>query len=56
MSDIRGRGAVHFEPSPLSDLTALEPRGVGDAFVLEESFTEGFARIELDYLSEGIES
>ena len=52
----RGRGAVHFEPSPLSDLTALEPRGVGDAFVLEESFTEGFARIELDYLSEGIES
>jgi hypothetical protein len=47
----RGRGTVLFEPSPLSDVTGLVPRSLGEAFVVESSYTEGFARIELDYLA-----
>ena len=47
----RGRGTVHIEPSPLSDLTGLQPRRYREAYFLESSYTEGFARVELDYLS-----
>jgi acetoacetate decarboxylase len=47
----RGQGTVRFDASPLADLTSLAPRRMGDAFVVETSFTEGFGRIELDYLS-----
>ena len=52
-SAFRGRGTVHLEPSPLADVTSLAPRRVvGDAFVVESSYSEGFARIELDYLAD----
>jgi acetoacetate decarboxylase len=47
----RGRGSVRFDASPLADLTSLAPARIGEAFVVETSFTEGFGRIELDYLS-----
>jgi acetoacetate decarboxylase len=47
----RGRGTVHIEPSPLSDLTALAPRAYREAYYLESSYAEGFGRIELDYLA-----
>jgi acetoacetate decarboxylase len=46
----RGRGTVHLEPSPLSDLTGLAPRRYLDAWYMEASYAEGFGRIELDYL------
>lgn len=48
----RGRGTVHFEPSPLSDVTGLAPRRFGDAWFVETSYAEGFGRIDLDYLAE----
>ena len=47
----RGRGTVHFEPSPLSDVTGLAPRSYGDAWYFEASYVEGFGRIDLDYLA-----
>ena len=48
----RGRGTVHFEPSPLSDLTGLAPRRYDDAWYVESSYAEGFGRIDLDYLAD----
>ena len=48
----RGRGTVHLEPSPLSDLTALAPRAYREAYFMESSYAEGFGRIELDYLAD----
>jgi acetoacetate decarboxylase len=48
----RGRGTVHFEPSPLSDVTGLAPRALREAYFVEQSYSEGFGRIELDYLAE----
>jgi acetoacetate decarboxylase len=47
----RGRGTVHFEPSPLADLTGLRPLAYGDAFAFEASYSEGFASIAYDYLA-----
>jgi hypothetical protein len=44
-------GTVELAASPLVDLSMLAPRRVGDAFVVETSFSEGFARIDLDYLA-----
>ena len=49
----RGRGTVHFEPSPLSDVTALTPRRYREAWYVESSYAEGFGRIDLDYLADG---
>lgn len=47
----RGRGVVKLEASPLCDVTCLQPVAYGDAFYLEASYTETFARIEYDYLA-----
>ena len=49
----RGRGTVHFEPSPQGDFTALTPIEYLGAFYFEASYSEGFATIALDYLAEG---
>ncbi len=46
----RGRGTVRFEPSPLSDFTALRPRTTGAAYFSESSFREGYGRVAFDYL------
>jgi acetoacetate decarboxylase len=48
---VRGTGTVRFEAAPLLDLSSLEPLRSGEAFAVENSFLEGFARIELDYLA-----
>ena len=53
---LRGTGSVWFGTAPLLDLAPLAPisPSAGDeAFVVEDSFLEGFGRIELDYLAEG---
>lgn len=50
---LRGTGSVRFGASPLLDLSALEPIEAAEAFVVEDSFLEGFGRIELDYLRSG---
>lgn len=47
----RGRGTVHFEPSPAGDFTALAPIEYLAAFAFEASYSEGFATIVLDYLA-----
>ncbi|MBI2502463.1 MAG: acetoacetate decarboxylase family protein [Candidatus Latescibacteria bacterium] len=47
----RGRGVVKLEASPLCDVTCLQPVAFGEAFYLEASFSETFARIEHDYLA-----
>ena len=47
----RGRGTVHFEPSPLADVRGLEPIELGEAFYFEADYAEGFARIVYDYLA-----
>jgi hypothetical protein len=47
---------VSFGSAPKLDLAPLTPRptdGAGEAFVVEDSFLEGFGRIELDYLAGG---
>jgi acetoacetate decarboxylase len=51
---LRGTGSVSFGSAPKLDLAPLTPRptdGAGEAFVVEDSFLEGFGRIELDYLA-----
>jgi acetoacetate decarboxylase len=53
---LRGTGSVAFGTSPLLDLSSLAPIGphaADEAFVVEDSFLEGFGRIELDYLADG---
>lgn len=50
----KGTGTVQFQPNRLCDLTGLQPREYLDAFYMETDFTEGFARIEYDYLAEGL--
>jgi acetoacetate decarboxylase len=47
----RGRGTVHFEPSPLSDVTSLAPIRTHEAWYFENSYAEGFGRVDLDYLA-----
>jgi acetoacetate decarboxylase len=49
----RGRGTVHFEPSPFGDLTGLRPLEYGEAFYFEADYGEGFAKIAYDYLADG---
>ncbi|HVA87801.1 MAG TPA: acetoacetate decarboxylase family protein [Candidatus Saccharimonadales bacterium] len=49
----RGRGTVHFEPSPFGDLTGLRPLEYGAAYYFEASYSEGFATIVHDYLAPG---
>jgi acetoacetate decarboxylase len=50
-SVFRGRGTVHFEPSPFGDLTGLAPRSYGDAYYYEADYSEGYAAIAYDYLA-----
>jgi acetoacetate decarboxylase len=50
---LHGSGSVWFGTTPLLDLAPLTPRSTDDAFVVEDSFLEGFGRIELDYLAGG---
>ena len=47
----RGTGTVRFGAAPLLDLSSLAPMTTGEAFVVEDSFLEGFGRIDLDYLA-----
>ena len=49
---LRGKGMVQFQPSPLCDVTCLEPREYLDAFYLEASYTETYAHIAYDYLAQ----
>jgi len=48
----KGAGTVTFGPSPLCDLTGLEPLENLDAFYMEADYTETFAKIVYDYLAE----
>jgi acetoacetate decarboxylase len=47
----RATGTVDVGSSALVDLSMLAPRRMGEAFVVTSSFSEGFGRIELDYLA-----
>ena len=47
----RGTGTVHFEPSPLCDVSGLRPLEFGAAYYYEASYAEGFAKIKYDYLA-----
>jgi acetoacetate decarboxylase len=47
----RGTGSVWFGTASLLDLSGLAPIETGPAYVVEDSFLEGFGRIELDYLT-----
>jgi len=51
-SAARGTGTVELGASPRCDLTPLAPLAYGDAFHMESSYTEGYARVVYDYLSE----
>jgi acetoacetate decarboxylase len=48
---LRGTGTVRFEGAPLLDLSSLGPIRSDEAFAVENSFLEGYGRIELDYLT-----
>lgn len=47
----RGRGTVHFEPSPQGDFTGLAPIEYLGSYYFEASYSEGFATIVHDYLA-----
>ena len=47
----RGTGTVHFEPSPLCDVSWLRPLEFGAAYYYEANYAEGFAAIKYDYLA-----
>ncbi len=47
----KGNGTVRFEPSPVCALTGLQPRAYLDAFYMEASYSETFAKIAYDYLA-----
>ncbi|MCY4114143.1 MAG: acetoacetate decarboxylase family protein [Chloroflexi bacterium] len=47
-----GDGVVEFRPSPVFDVTALEPREFTGAFYVESDFTEDFGVIDRDFLKE----
>lgn len=51
-SAARGTGRIVFGASPRCDLTPLAPLEYGDAFHLESSYSEGYARVVYDYLGE----
>ena len=48
----QGKGTIELGASPRCDLTPLAPLEYGDAFHMESSYTEGYARVVYDYLSE----
>ena len=48
-----GKGAIELGASPRCDLTPLKPLEYGDAFHMESSYTEGYARVVYDFLSDG---
>ena len=48
----QGKGTIELGASPRCDLTPLTPLEYGDAFHMESSYTEGYARVVYDYLSE----
>jgi len=50
---MKGSGTVHFDASPMCDLTGLKPIEYSDAFYMVSSFAEDYARIEYDYLTDG---
>ncbi|MXW05942.1 MAG: hypothetical protein F4Z81_12880 [Gemmatimonadetes bacterium] len=49
----QGKGTIELGASPRCDLTPLAPLDYGDAFHMESSYTEGYARVVYDYLSDG---
>ncbi len=49
----KGQGSIEFGASPRCDLTPLAPLEYGDVFHMECSYSEGYARVVYDYLSEG---
>ena len=49
----QGKGTVELGASPRCDLTPLTPLEYGDAFHMESSYTEGYARVVYDYLRDG---
>lgn len=51
-STARGTGRIEFGASPRCDLTPLAPLEYGDAFHMESSYAEGYARVVYDYLAE----
>ena len=48
----QGKGTIELGASPRCDLTPLKPLEYGDAFHMESSYSEGYARVVYDYLSE----
>ena len=48
----KGQGRIDLGASPRCDLTPLSPVEYGDAYYMESSYAEGYARIVYDYLSE----
>ncbi len=48
----QGKGTIALGASPRCDLTPLAPLEYGDAFHMESSYSEGYARVVYDYLSE----
>ena len=48
----KGRGTIELGASPRCDLTPLSPLEYGEAYHMESSYTEGYARIVYDYLGE----
>ena len=49
----KGTGRVVFGQSSLCDLSSLTPLDYGDAFYMECSYSEGYAKIAYDYLAQG---
>ena len=47
----KGTGRITLGASPLCDLTPLTPKAYGDAFYMESSYSEGYAEIVYDYLT-----
>ena len=48
----KGRGTIDLGASPRCDLTPLTPLEYGDAYHMESSYAEGYARIVYDYFNE----
>ncbi len=49
----KGKGTIELGASLRCDLTPLAPLEYGDAIHMESSYTEGYARVVYDYLSDG---
>lgn len=48
----KGKGTIELGTSPRCDLTPLAPLKYGDAFHMESSYSEGYARVVYNYLIE----